>query len=85
MNAMTMLWKPRAVPCSQTAGEQVRAVAQLSVLLVFVLVMLQRGYDPQTCVATATAVAVLAAWSGTVKPATVGRRLPVLGEWGGAR
>ncbi|MBE1578826.1 hypothetical protein ACFORH_20360 [Amycolatopsis roodepoortensis] len=85
MHARITPGKPRGVACSQTAGEQIRAVAQLPVLLVFVLVLLLHGFDPQIAVATAAATTVVALWSGPVTLAALARRLPVFGELGGAR
>ncbi len=85
MYAMITPRGTRGVACSQTAGEQVRAVARLSVLLVFVVVMLQRGFDPQIAVATAAAVTAVAAWTGTVTPGAFARRLAVFEDQGGAR
>ncbi|MGW5703862.1 hypothetical protein [Amycolatopsis japonica] len=85
MYAMITPRGTRGVACSQTAGEQIRAVARLSVLLVFVLVMLLRGFDPQIAVATVAAVAAVAAWTGAVTPAALARRVPVFGDQGGAR
>ncbi|WET78990.1 hypothetical protein P3102_33965 [Amycolatopsis sp. QT-25] len=85
MYAMITPRGTRGVACSQTAGEQIRAVAQLSMLLVFVLVLLLHGFDPQTAVATAAATAVVALWGGPVTSAALARRLPGFGEPAGAR